>query len=252
MGTDLPPEGCPSQVRSQLRPLRGGATPQLCWGGGLGIQADAGRPPGWCTVKRPVRRVLRGAQGGPSGSTPSPECEDCVVREGVRRGWAGAVVLPPSGEELWAQGRGKGLSRGQPVDGPGAQGEGLPGSMQRRQEGRGLGVRGDRREPRAQSRGRVGQRDPPLQAPPNPGRVGPTIRRSDAESCSTQPGREEDRAGAALTVRPQAWPGTGGQFRVLTLALIWSRCRRTGGRFHGTMALLCRRQLAPRGDSWLL
>ena len=58
--------------------------------------------------------------------------------------------------------------------------------------------------------------------------------------------------GAALTVRPQAWPGTGGQFRVLTLALIWSRCRRTGGSFHGTTTLLCRRRLALRGDSRLL
>ena len=40
-------------------------------------------------------------------------------------------------EELWAQDPRKGLSRGQPVDGPGAQGEGLPGSVQRKQEGAG-------------------------------------------------------------------------------------------------------------------
>ena len=52
--------------------------------GGLGIQADVGRPPGWCTFKDQVRRVLGGAQYGPSGSTPSPECEDCVVRQEVR------------------------------------------------------------------------------------------------------------------------------------------------------------------------
>ena len=76
------------------------SAPQLCWGGvpspgeklaqasqrrgtpavlgrgrlkdltgGLGIPADAGRPPGWCTVRDLVRRVLRGAKGGPSGRT---------------------------------------------------------------------------------------------------------------------------------------------------------------------------------------
>lgn len=57
-------------MRSQLRSLRRGATPKLCQGGGrlqdfmwgLGIQADVGRPPGRCTFKDQVRRVLRGAR----------------------------------------------------------------------------------------------------------------------------------------------------------------------------------------------